>query len=110
MFHRNNIDYRKYHLLYIVFYSLFAVNTNIVFAQILSSFIIIAIVFFIYKDIIIIKNLKNIKKDFNTKLFLIGIILIIASIIMDTLLKNMLGRDSSNNSAIIETINNILFN
>ena len=99
-------------ILYIVFTSLFVVKSfqvknDIVFAtvfpQILSSIITIYIVSIIYKDIII-KNLKSIKKDFNIKLFLTGIILIIASIIMDTLLKNMLGRDSSNNSAIIETI------
>ena len=99
-------------ILYIVFTSLFVVKSfqvknDIVFAtvfpQILSSIITIYIVSIIYKDIII-KNLKSIKKDFNIKLFLTGIILIIASIIMDTLLKNTLGRDSSNNSAIIETI------
>lgn len=90
-------------ILYTLFYSIFIMNTDTIFAQILASLIIIAITSYIYKEIII-KNIKSIKKDFNIKLFLLALLLIIGSIIIDKVLIMNLGHDSMNNTKVIEYI------
>ena len=90
-------------ILYTLFYSIFIMSTDTIFAQILASLIIITITSYIYKDIII-KNIKSIKKDFNIKLFLLALLLIIGSIIIDKILIMNLGHDSMNNTKVIEYI------
>ena len=91
------------YILYLVINSLFFYGNNKILGITIGTIITIFIIFYIYKDVII-KNIKNIKKDFNKKYFLIGLGLIIMSIIISEVLRMILTHDSSNNELILNNI------
>ena len=90
-------------LLYLVINTLFYYKNNIALGNLISSLLTILIISYIYKDIII-NNIKNIKKNFNKKIFLIGLILIIISIISSEIIRLLFKYDSFNNDLVINNI------
>ncbi|MBQ7239846.1 MAG: CPBP family intramembrane metalloprotease [Bacilli bacterium] len=76
---------------------------NIYLSTLIPALVVIIISFFINKDELK-TSIKNIKKDFNKKIFIFGIITCILSIIINLILTKVIGHTSNNQTLLIENI------